>query len=344
MNESSIRNSSLTDPNNSVEIALMKFNPASGFYYPGDRATSSLTIRNTGRKRWTFWIGCSVQDKCGTWYDIPSHPITLSPGQISASQEKSWIVPVDPTVISGSFNVRMAVWTGRPEDGTALRLGYVQKDAAFSAFNFSDHFSLFSDSRWIKGNHRTPGTVERPGLGWFQPKNVAIDQGKLMLKHPANTKNGGEIASKNTYTYGTFRTSMKCPALPGTISTLFTYQGVDYGDEIDMEIWNDGSRKVIFTLWKFETSSVTGRAVYSNTIVMDFDPSQDFHEYRIDYYPGAISWYIDGILKDKTTVHAYFPNHPMYLYINTWWPNWPGWEKYTSLSSDQFAEYHAIMH
>lgn len=342
MDELSKNNTSLNNPGSALEVTIMKFNAASGSYFPGQRVTSTVTFRNSGRKRWTFWVGCSVQDKCGTWYDIPSHPVTLSPGQISSTQEKSWIVPVDPKVISGTFNVRMAIWTSRPEDGPSLRLGYLQKDAAFSAFNFSDHFPLFESTRWAKGNHRTPGTVERPGLGWFQPKNVAIDQGRLMLKHPANTKNGGEISSLSTYTYGTFRTSMKCPALPGTISTIFTYQGVDYGDEIDMEIWNDGSKKVMFTLWKYETSIVTGRAVYTNTILMDFDPSQDFHEYRIDYYPGEISWYIDGILKDRVTDQAYFPSHPMYLFINTWWPNWPGWENYTSAPVDRFAEYHFI--
>ncbi len=329
-----------------VKITITNFLPPSGDYYSGNTVTSKISFKNSGKLKWTFWVGYSVQDRTGLWYDITSNPVTLYPGQVSSVQSKSWVVPPDPKITSGSYKVRMAIWSSRPEDGPAIRLDYREQDSSFMAFNFIDHFSVFNDARWVKGNHRTPGTTARPGLGFFQPENVTMESGKLLLRHPANTKNGGEIESVSPYTYsfGTYRTNMKCPALPGTITTLFTYEGVDYGDEIDLEIWNDGSGKVIFTIWKSDISSITGQSVYSNTINLGFDPSVAFHEYRIDFYPDGISWYIDGIQKDKTTLQSNFPNHSMHLMVNTWWPNWPGWEKYTSNASDRFAEYHSIQH
>ena len=326
-----------------VGATIISFVPASGTYYPGDSATSELTFRNIGIETWTFWVGCSVQDKCGVWYDIPSNPVTLRPGQTSPVQRKSWKVPTDSKITSGSYSIRMAVWKYQPEKDLAIpfRLSWRERKSAFLAYNFIDNFTFFNSSVWTKPTHKTPG-----GLGWFRPENVSIADGQLAFRFPANTRHGGEIQSQNShlYTYGTFRAKIMCPILPGTITTLFSYQGVDFGDEIDIEIWNDGSKKVGFTVWKLEISSITKEPVYNHTILLDFDPSSGFHEYRIDFFPDRISWYIDGIVRDKIYANEIFPTHAMYLMANIWWPNWAGWDIYKPVSTDRFAYFDGIQH
>jgi len=326
-----------------VDASIISFSPATGVYFPTDSVTTQLTLRNTGSQKWTFWIGASVQDKGGSWFDVPSHAVTLLPGQLSPTQKMAWIVPSEGQLLSGDYNIRVAVWKYQPEDIQALpiRLSWKEKKSSFTAFNFIDNFDSFNTARWTKPRHKTPG-----GLGWFLPDNAFISDGQLVLRLQANTRNGGEIQStaSSVFTYGTFGAKIKCPALPGTITTLFTYQGVDYGDEIDIEIWNDGSKQVGFTVWKYETSSITKKSVYNRTIQLDFDPAGGFHEYRIDFYPDRICWLIDGSILDKFTRQSDFPTHSMFLMVNTWWPNWPGWNIYKPVTTDRLAYFDGIQH
>jgi len=327
----------------SVNASITYFSPATGLYYPGNNVTSKLKFKNTGTQTWTFWVGYSVQNKCGIWYDVLSNSVTLSPGQTSSLQSKSWVVPSDPNVISELYAVKMAIWKTKPENGGATLLDYKQQNNSFSAFNFIDEFNSFNTIRWVKQNHTTPG------FGSFLPENITTTGGSLLIKYPKNTKNGGEIYTKNPYKYkyGTFKAKIKCPQLPGTITTLFTYQGPDYGDEIDIEIWNNGSKKVEFTIYKYEISSVTHNFVYNNpNTILSFDPSNGYHEYRIDFYPDKISWWIDGVQKDYTTNQSYFPTHTMDIRVNGWWPNWtkPGWTNSNPVSTDKYAYYSWVQH
>ncbi|MBI2588103.1 glycoside hydrolase family 16 protein [Candidatus Berkelbacteria bacterium] len=315
----------LSDPSKdvislSVKAQITYFSPASGTYYPSNAVTSYLRFKNTGTERWTFWVGYSVQDKAGRWYDTPSHSVTLDPGKESSTQSKTWYVLTDPLLTTGYYKVAMAVWKTRPENGGATRLDYKERSNAFQAFNFLDSFSSFNTSRWYRGAHNL-------GLGYLDPSNVGVSAGSLTLKFPSNTYNGAEIGSNNRYKYGTYRVRMKNPQAPGSLSTFFLYQGVSGGnDEIDIEIYNNGTRRIDFVTW------VRGTRTNHAQHTLAFDPSAAYHEYRIDFYPNNVSFYVDGQLLRTWT--SGLPTNSMRLMSNAWWPTWlsgpkPTTHKYT---------------
>lgn len=124
----------------SVSAQVTSFSPASGTYYPGNVVTSSLSFENTGTERWTFWVGYSVQDNAGRWYNILSNPVTLDPG-VSTSQSKKWSVPADSLLTTGKYKVVMALWKTKPENDGAIRLANAEKTDAFQVINFRDNFA-----------------------------------------------------------------------------------------------------------------------------------------------------------------------------------------------------------
>jgi beta-glucanase (GH16 family) len=61
--------------------------------------------------------------------------------------------------------------------------------------------------------------------------------------------NGGEIMSKDLYGEGSYSARMKLPNAPSSITGFFLYQAPDYASEIDIEIYNDTSRRVMFSTY-----------------------------------------------------------------------------------------------
>lgn len=303
----------------SVRAEVTSFSPASGIYYPGDAVTSSLSFKNTGTENWTFWVGHSVQDNAGKWYDIPSHSVTLTPGEISATLNKTWKVPSDPLLTTGSYKVVTAVWNKNPEDSTASRLANVEKENAFQASNFFDNFTSFDTNRWLKSSC----SLER---SYLDPSNVDVSNGSLRIKIPANTLDGGEIESVNFYKYGTYSASMKLPNAPSSITGLFLYMSPDYYNEIDIEIYNEPNGSIMFTTY------ADGRKQHIVTKNLGFDPTADFHEYRFDFYPGNLSFFVDGKIMQSWADGM--TTKEMKFIVNTWYPEWlqgikPTSDKYT---------------
>lgn len=136
---------------------------------------------------------------------------------------------------------------------------------------------------------------------------------------PAGTLNGGEIASKELYKYGSYSAEIKVPDAKSSITGFFLYEEPDFEKEIDIEIFNDSSGSILFTTYSNgeETNNVKKK--------LPFDPTADFHEYRFDYYLDRAEFYVDGGL-----MHSFkegLPEDPMNLYVNAWFPTWLSGEK-----------------
>jgi len=310
-----------------VAAHITYFAPASGTYYPQDEVVSYLQFKNTGREPWNFWVGYSVMDQAEQWYHITSHSVMLNPGQKSPIQNKTWQVPAESACTTGYYRVAMAVWDAAPEDERATMLEYREQWGSFQVLRHFEHFNSFDPNLWYKSSHNL-------GKSYLDPENVNIDSGRAKITVPAGTLNGGEFASIGYYKYGTYRASMLLPPTPGLVSAFFLFHGpADRNDEIDIEIYNHDGWQIEFTTWV--------QGVRTNTVKkpLRFDPSTEYHEYRIDFYPQSVSFLVDGQLWQKYT--SGLPTQNMRLLVNTWFPDWlpgvpPSTDEYTYVEWMQY--------
>jgi beta-glucanase (GH16 family) len=117
----------------------------------------------------------------------------------------------------------------------------------------------------------------RLGQTQFKPENVTVSDGQLVITIPAGTMASGEVSSSALQGYGSYEISMKLPNAPSSITGFFLYAAPDYAQEIDIEIYNQPDGKIMFT------SYANGALTESLTKDLSFDPTADFHHYRIDY-------------------------------------------------------------
>jgi licheninase len=181
--------------------------------------------------------------------------------------------------------------------------------------DFRDDFTTFDTGQWVKSS--------RPfGYGAIDPANVAVSNGLLGVKLPAGRLDGGEIRSASLYRFGSYRVSLKVANAPSSLTAFYLYKRPDYAQEIDIEIFNDSSRRIMFSTYS------SGAQTNNITVQLPFDATAAFHEYDIEYDPGSVRFLVDGVQMQSWSSGV--PRSSMYLYLNAWFPSWLAGESPTT--------------
>jgi len=144
-----------------------------------------------------------------------------------------------------------------------------------------------------------------------------------------------EIASPQTdMLYGSFRAAIKFTGVNGTCGAFFWYRNDT--QEIDMEFLSKDPKTlnlVVHSLESARASSIKGSgdlgvmeaSASSSTWLSPVGLPNDFHEYRFDWMPDRIDFYVDGSLVRTMTENI--PDSPGHLMLSHWSngdPNWSG--------------------
>ena len=178
---------------------------------------------------------------------------------------------------------------------------------------FFDGFDTFDAARWTKEDHTL-------GRSHLNPANVDVAGGNARLKIPAGTLQGAELRSNELYHHGKYAARMRLPHAPSSIIGFFLYRPPDHEREIDIEIFNDSTRRVMFTTY------AGGGQTHTTTMQLPFDPTTGFHDYSFDYVGDAstgkasVVFYADG--RPRKSWDTGIPNTPMHLMVNSWFPTW----------------------
>jgi len=173
--------------------------------------------------------------------------------------------------------------------------------------SFSDDFTYFDTVRWSKGDHML-------GRSYLDPANVVVDGEYMRITLPARTFEGGEILTNDFNGYGTYSARMRLPNAPGSITGFFLYKAPDFESEIDIEIFNDSTRRVMFTTY------ARGSQTHTITRTLPFDPTIGFHEYAFRYTETSVTFYADGHPMQYWDTGV--PQTSMHLMLNSWFPVW----------------------
>ncbi|MGM7637084.1 family 16 glycosylhydrolase [Bacillus sp. Hm123] len=186
---------------------------------------------------------------------------------------------------------------------------WIKNTGLLHTFNRTvDKFDTFDHDKWEIRK-------EFPlGHGLLLADQVNHERGKVILSLADQEGNGGEIRTRETFQYGRFEADIQVADAPGSITGFFLYAPPDLYHEIDIEIWNDSSGKVLFTVYK------DGKQAKQATHQLPFDPTKGVHRYRFDVLPNKLSFYIDG--EEVQSWKGQFSSKEMQLMINSWYPTW----------------------
>jgi len=172
-----------------------------------------------------------------------------------------------------------------------------------------DDFNSLNSNVWTVSAYDQNSFIDTT----FLKENVWFSDGKLVMKADVNKHTGGELKSKQLFTYGKYRASMKLDATPGSFLTFFNYiwaggNGGEKHNEVDIEVINDG-KTALLTTW------YDGKRNYK-AYTLPFDAAAAYHVYGYDWYKDHVDFFIDGKLIWTST--SIIPNQPTYLYFNSW--------------------------
>jgi endo-1,3-1,4-beta-glycanase ExoK len=305
-------------PAEDAVVQITAHEPSEGSVQTGSPATASVRVKNDGTESRTFFVGYSVRDPIGEWYDAPLDSVELDPGEESDSRE----FRTESLETPGYYDSRVSVWSEEPGYGSAAeRLADFEESSTFRVSSSREDFDApeLDAGRW-------EATIRDLGRGGLAPENVGLEDGLLRLTLPEDTLNGSEVESKDFYGPGFYAARIKVPDAPSSITGFFLYEPPDLESEIDIEIYNDSSGKILFTTY------ANGEQTHTETMSLPFDPTEDFHDYAFFYDESSISFYVDGELMQE--FEGGLPKKRMKLYVNTWFPTWLDGEE---PDSDRYA-------
>ncbi|GAA6040995.1 hypothetical protein JCM8097_000530 [Rhodosporidiobolus ruineniae] len=168
----------------------------------------------------------------------------------------------------------------------------------------------------------------------YTPDNVDIRDGALRLKVTGQAGGeqvyGAEVSTAaDNILYGTFTAVAKASKVPGTCQGIFTYS--DDNHEVDIELLSsyyttgyDGPEGAVPAGLEFTNQPLTKKVEETNTAVSyGFDPTEDFHEYTIEWTSTYSKFYVDGEL--KTTFTTNVPKKATMFTLNNWSNGDPLW-------------------
>ena len=131
--------------------------------------------------------------------------------------------------------------------------------------------------------------------------------------------------TKLPITYGTYETMMKVPNNDALLNGFFLYGDDKYNPEIHYEIdievlFYEGKWQAWTTIFNeshkdYVYNGVEHGVIFQRKIDLDFDPSADYHSYRIDFYDNFIAFSIDGV--EVSRWDNSFDYGDMYMYSLT---------------------------
>lgn len=188
---------------------------------------------------------------------------------------------------------------------------------------WEDNFDSFDDSRWQKRDHSFAENLAR-----FNFDNAVAEEGYLKLRltnDPSGDGDnykayaGAEVMTTDTFQYGRFDTCAKWGDGFGIVASFFTYADGEW-NEIDIEYLGYNPVGIQYNLiWDTNPGQDRNLAYDPYFDVLGVDAADDFHQYSVEWVPGELRFYVDGMLRHiESEASAVAIDSPTTLRMNLW--------------------------
>ncbi|MCD8511329.1 MAG: glycoside hydrolase family 16 protein [Bacillus sp. (in: Bacteria)] len=253
-----------------------------------------------------IYLNYKLTDIHGTEYTSDTYTVEKgNEGKLTVAFSVS--LTNDEIPLSGDYKQTITAWVLNYKQPQIL---LEEESDSISLFHQIDKFEAFDFNKW---EIRQEFPLGRSILHKSQVSHIT-EKGKVAILLDETELRGGEFRTVEKYQAGSFRTSMKVANAPGSITGFFLYAPPDYYNEVDIEIFNDSTGTIMYTMYK------DGKERYHKKANLGFDPTVAFHEYRFDVYEDQVAFYVDGELQEKWMTTTEY--EPMQLMINSWYPSW----------------------
>lgn len=139
---------------------------------------------------------------------------------------------------------------------------------------------------------------------------------------------GGSMQSKREFGWGRWVARVKPSAVPGLLNSIFTKDWDDVTTPGDANDGNKAEVDIEFVTHTFGSGKgevhlaihlKTKHPLWHLDIPLDFDPSQDFHEWGFDILPDRVVWHVDGkVLHTWYYTREDFIDPKYEFFFNSW--------------------------
>ncbi len=196
---------------------------------------------------------------------------------------------------------------------------------------WQDDFDTVDTARWSLQTHSWDGN-----LAQFSTSNAVAENGvlRLMLSDaPAGSEKpylGVEYRSVDTITFGRVEARVRFASGSAVVSSLvllYTPWPPDDWNELDIEYLGRNSGEVQFNhmINIPPADPETGHLQFPQLVDLGFDPSADFHDYVIEWVPGAARFIVDGQLRHEALEEMSRMVLPQNILLTIWASDAPDW-------------------
>ncbi|KAG0177026.1 hypothetical protein DFQ28_003322 [Apophysomyces sp. BC1034] len=152
----------------------------------------------------------------------------------------------------------------------------------------------------------------------FSRDNVALD-GALQIAVTVadaveNIRCGGIGTKRQDFLYGSFRSYMRMSSIRGTVAAMYIYNP---DSEIDIEVLSAiEPPQSYFAIHPGIIENGRASALTHDNHWLGFDPTSGFHEYRFDWFPNLVVFYIDGV--EARRLNTNIPSSAGRFMFNHW--------------------------
>lgn len=313
------RDVDITD--NQSKIKVLEYSLPNGIYEPGDVIKGYLVIEGIQSGSYNLQADI-IHAKTG---------ITLKDSKefnIEAKEIKTinFSYKVTKNDRIGFYNLDVSI-----KENLDNLINYKTFDSIYIAQN---EWEYFYDDDFINVDKEVIG-----GIGSLSPDTISynyveeasgVDYSSIKFQVNPEDNKTGQATTELPITYGTYESLIRVPDNDALLNGFFLY-GDDRHDpnfhyEIDMEIlFFEGKWQLWTTIFNeshknHEENKGEPGVVFHNKVDLDFNPSEDFHSYKIDFYQDYVSFSLDNV--EISRWNSKFEYGDMHMYVGTFYTHW----------------------